>query len=143
MRSRGGDGRSGTRRAWRHLCRQPAGGGFRAGRAGRARKREPDRARQRAGQAPGGPCLESLRSGVPQIAEVRGVGAMVAVEFRKADGSPDADFTRTVQNRALEQGLLLLSCGIYGNVIRFLFPLTISDAVMDEGLDILAGALTR
>ncbi|KJK14168.1 4-aminobutyrate aminotransferase [Burkholderiaceae bacterium 16] len=87
--------------------------------------------------------LESLRSGVPQIAEVRGVGAMVAAEFRKADGSPDADFTRIVQNRALEQGLLLLSCGIYGNVIRFLFPLTISDAVMDEGLDILADALTR
>lgn len=87
--------------------------------------------------------LENLKSSVPQIAEVRGVGAMVAVEFRKADGSPDADFARTVQSRALEKGLLLLSCGIYGNVIRFLFPLTISDAVMDEGLDILADALTR
>lgn len=87
--------------------------------------------------------LESLRPRVPQIAEVRGVGAMVAVEFRQADGSPDPDFTRTVQNRALEKGLLLLSCGVYGNVIRFLFPLTIQDAVMDEGLDILAEALTR
>ncbi|MBP0628336.1 MULTISPECIES: 4-aminobutyrate--2-oxoglutarate transaminase [unclassified Cupriavidus] len=87
--------------------------------------------------------LESLRPRVPQIAEVRGVGAMVAVEFRQADGSPDPDFTRTVQNRALEKGLLLLSCGVYGNVIRFLFPLTIQDAVMNEGLDILAEALTR
>lgn len=87
--------------------------------------------------------LNSLKPRVPQIAEVRGIGAMVAVEFRRADGSPDADFTRDVQNRALEKGLLLLSCGVYGNVIRFLFPLTIEDAVMDEGLDILAEVLTR
>ncbi|WP_149135955.1 4-aminobutyrate--2-oxoglutarate transaminase [Cupriavidus campinensis] len=87
--------------------------------------------------------LNSLKPRVPQIAEVRGIGAMVAMEFRRADGSPDADFTRDVQNRALENGLLLLSCGVYGNVIRFLFPLTIEDAVMDEGLDILAEVLTR
>lgn len=87
--------------------------------------------------------LNSLKPRVPQIAEVRGVGAMVAMEFRRADGSPDADFTRDVQNRALEKGLLLLSCGVYGNVIRFLFPLTIEDAVMDEGLDILTEVLTR
>ncbi|GAA0828180.1 4-aminobutyrate--2-oxoglutarate transaminase [Cupriavidus pauculus] len=87
--------------------------------------------------------LNSLKPRVPQIAEVRGIGAMVAVEFRRADGSPDADFTRDVQNRALEKGLLLLSCGVYGNVIRFLFPLTIENAVMDEGLDILAEVLTR
>jgi len=87
--------------------------------------------------------LESLKPRVPQIAEVRGLGAMVAVEFRQADGSPDAAFTREVQSRALERGLLLLSCGVYGNVIRFLFPLTIPDAVMDEGLDILADVLAR
>ncbi|GAB7542181.1 4-aminobutyrate--2-oxoglutarate transaminase [Cupriavidus sp. 8B] len=87
--------------------------------------------------------LEALKPRVPQIAEIRGLGAMVAVEFCRADGAPDAEFTREVQNRALEQGLLLLSCGVYGNVIRFLFPLTISDAVMNEGLDILADVLTR
>ncbi len=87
--------------------------------------------------------LHSLRPRVPQIAQVRGLGAMVAVEFQQADGSPDAEFTREVQNRALEKGLLLLSCGVHGNVIRFLFPLTIPDAVMDEGLDILADVLVR
>lgn len=87
--------------------------------------------------------LHSLRPRVPQIAQVRGLGAMVAVEFHQADGSPDAEFTREVQNRALEKGLLLLSCGVHGNVIRFLFPLTIPDAVMDEGLDILADVLVR
>ncbi|SPA02264.1 4-aminobutyrate aminotransferase, PLP-dependent [Cupriavidus taiwanensis] len=85
--------------------------------------------------------LENLKASVPEIAEVRGLGAMVAVEFRGRDGGPDAEFTRQVQRRALDQGLLLLSCGVHGNVIRFLFPLTIPDAVMDEGLDILSRAL--
>jgi 4-aminobutyrate aminotransferase-like enzyme len=42
---------------------------------------------------------------------------------------------------ALENGLLLLTCGVHGNVIRFLFPLTIQDAVLDEALDILAAAI--
>ncbi|NSX13527.1 4-aminobutyrate--2-oxoglutarate transaminase [Cupriavidus taiwanensis] len=86
--------------------------------------------------------LEGLKTSVPEIAEVRGVGAMVAVEFRGRDGSPDPGLTRQVQRRALDQGLLLLTCGVHGNVIRFLFPLTIPDAVMDEGLDMLARALT-
>ncbi|NLC37530.1 MAG: 4-aminobutyrate--2-oxoglutarate transaminase [Alcaligenaceae bacterium] len=86
--------------------------------------------------------LESLRVVVPQIADIRGLGAMVAVEFQKPDGkAPDADFTRQVQQRAMENGLILLSCGSHGNVIRFLFPLTIEDAVLDEGLHILAKAL--
>ncbi|MGE8320525.1 MAG: 4-aminobutyrate--2-oxoglutarate transaminase [Comamonas sp.] len=85
--------------------------------------------------------LEALKPRVPQIAQVRGLGAMVAVEFCNPDGSPDAAFTREVQARALAQGLLLLSCGVHGNVIRFLFPLTIGDAVFEQGLDILAAAL--
>ncbi|MCX7275794.1 MAG: 4-aminobutyrate--2-oxoglutarate transaminase [Burkholderiales bacterium] len=86
--------------------------------------------------------LESLRANVPQIAEIRGLGSMVAVEFNKADGSPDADFTKAVQKRALDAGLILLTCGVYANVIRFLFPLTIEDGVLAEGLDILAAAMT-
>jgi len=48
-----------------------------------------------------------------------------------------------VQDRALERGLLLLSCGVYGNVVRFLFPLTIPDAVMEEGLGILEAVLLQ
>ncbi len=86
--------------------------------------------------------LESLKASVPEIAEVRGLGGMVAVEFCGNDGSPHPEFAKQVQSRALEQGLLLLTCGVHGNVIRFLFPLTIPDAVMDEGLDILARALS-
>ena len=85
--------------------------------------------------------LEALRAKVPAIVEVRGLGAMVAVEFAKADGTPDAEFTKLVIKRAQDAGLLLLSCGIYGNVIRFLFPLTIEDAVFEEGMAILAKAL--
>jgi 4-aminobutyrate aminotransferase len=85
--------------------------------------------------------LEGLRAGVPQIRDVRGLGAMVAVEFARTDGAPDADFAKQVQARARDAGLLLLTCGVYGNVIRFLFPLTIEDAVLDEGLAILSAAM--
>ncbi|RJG20900.1 4-aminobutyrate--2-oxoglutarate transaminase [Massilia cavernae] len=86
--------------------------------------------------------LHELRRAVPQIADVRGPGAMVAVEFtRPGTGEPDADFTKRVQASALAAGLLLLTCGSHGNVIRFLFPLTISDALMDEALDILDSVL--
>jgi 4-aminobutyrate aminotransferase/4-aminobutyrate aminotransferase/(S)-3-amino-2-methylpropionate transaminase len=85
--------------------------------------------------------LVALQSDVPQIADVRGPGAMVAVEFCRPGGSsslePDAELTRRVQARALERGLLLLVCGVYSNVVRFLFPLTIQDAVFDEAVGIL------
>jgi 4-aminobutyrate aminotransferase len=85
--------------------------------------------------------LNALRPTVPQIADVRGLGSMAAVEFAQADGSPDPDFTRRVQQVAHDHGLLLLTCGVYGNVIRFLFPLTIPDDVFEEGLAILAQAM--
>ena len=88
--------------------------------------------------------LETLRADVPQIADIRGPGAMVAVEFCKpgtTDG--DAEFTKRIQARALERGVLLLVCGVYGNVIRFLFPLTIQDSVFDEALAIIEDVLTE
>jgi 4-aminobutyrate aminotransferase len=87
--------------------------------------------------------LEGLRSQVPQIFDVRGLGAMVAVEFGRGAGSdePDADFTRRVQAQALKRGLILLSCGVNGNVLRFLFPLTIAEPVFDEAVGILRESL--
>ncbi len=86
--------------------------------------------------------LTALQAEVPQIADVRGPGAMVAVEFCKPGTSDaDADFTKRVQTRALERGLLLLVCGVYSNVVRFLFPLTVQDAVFDEALSILEEVL--
>ena len=87
--------------------------------------------------------LQRLANSVPHIAEVRGPGAMVAIEFIDPQtGRPDAAFARTVQRRALDGGLLTLTCGAHGNVMRFLFPLTISDATFEEALDILEAALT-
>jgi len=86
--------------------------------------------------------LLALKGKVPQLAEVRGPGAMVAVEFMKpGTNEPDPAFAKTVQARALEKGLLLLTCGVYANVIRFLFPLTIEDELMGEALQILTEAL--
>jgi 4-aminobutyrate aminotransferase len=86
--------------------------------------------------------LEALRGELPQIADVRGLGAMVACELRvPGSGAPDADLTKRVQAQALQRGLILLSCGVYANVLRFMFPLAISDALFAEGLDKLEAAL--
>ncbi|EJO30043.1 4-aminobutyrate--2-oxoglutarate transaminase [Achromobacter marplatensis] len=85
--------------------------------------------------------LEGLRGKVAGIADVRGLGSMVALELNDANGKPDAEAVKRVQARALEQGLILLSCGVYGNVLRFLYPLTIPDAQFDRALVILSEAL--
>ena len=85
--------------------------------------------------------LNSLRTEVPQIADVRGLGAMVAVEFTNAQGEPDADFTKRVQAQALQHMLILLTCGVNGNVLRFLFPLTTPQPIFDEALTILRAAI--
>jgi len=86
--------------------------------------------------------LERIRREVPQIAEVRGLGAMIGVEFADPKtGAPDPAFAKKVQARALERGLLLLTCGIHFNVIRFLMPLTIPDAVFAEAMRILEDSI--
>jgi 4-aminobutyrate aminotransferase-like enzyme len=85
--------------------------------------------------------LGSLRTEVPQIADVRGLGAMVAVEFADAQGQPDAEFTKRVQAHALQRKLILLTCGVNGNVLRFLFPLTTPQPLFDEALGLLRAAI--
>ena len=86
--------------------------------------------------------LHSLRAEVPQIADVRGLGAMVAVEFNKpGTDTPDADFTKRVQAEALKRNLILLTCGVNANVVRFLFPLTVQDTVFAEAMGILQAAM--
>lgn len=88
--------------------------------------------------------LAALRAELPQIVDVRGPGAMVAAEFVDPHTrASDAAFTKRVQTLALERGLLLLICGVDANVIRFLFPLTIEDAVFDEALGILESVLRK
>ncbi|MBJ7468206.1 MAG: 4-aminobutyrate--2-oxoglutarate transaminase [Rhodoferax sp.] len=86
--------------------------------------------------------LHTAKAANACIGDVRALGAMVACDFvNPQTGAPDADKAKHVQQAALKKGLLLLTCGVYGNVLRFLFPLTIEDAVFDEGLDILAQVL--
>ncbi|AXE29271.1 4-aminobutyrate--2-oxoglutarate transaminase [Chromobacterium phragmitis] len=86
--------------------------------------------------------LNGLKSAVPQIAEVRGLGAMIAVEFNQPGShTPDPDFAKKVQQHALANGLILLTCGLYANVVRFLFPLTIEDDIFAEALGKLEAAL--
>jgi len=77
------------------------------------------------------------------IAEVRGLGAMVAMELCKNGDphQPDADLTKALATEATRRGLILLTCGTYGNVVRILVPLTASDALLDEGLAIIAASL--
>lgn len=88
--------------------------------------------------------LESLRAAVPQIVDIRGPGLMVAVEFnRPGTSAPDAAFANAVRERALEKGLILLTCGVNGNVIRFLPPLTVQDDIFTEALDILEAAIVE
>jgi 4-aminobutyrate aminotransferase/(S)-3-amino-2-methylpropionate transaminase len=87
--------------------------------------------------------LKSMQAKFPAIGEVRGLGSMVAIELvknRRAD-QPDAELTRALVHAAAARGLVILSCGVYGNVIRLLAPLTISDAVLAEGLEVLEATL--
>ncbi|MCF1485703.1 MULTISPECIES: 4-aminobutyrate--2-oxoglutarate transaminase [Rhizobium/Agrobacterium group] len=86
--------------------------------------------------------LHSLSDAVPEIADIRGPGFMNAVEFNlPGSKTPDADFTNRVRTVALEKGLILLTCGVYGNVIRFLAPLTIDEKTFSKALDILEETL--
>ena len=89
--------------------------------------------------------LRRAQESLPAIGEVRALGAMVAMELVR-DGDPrkpDAELTKALVKHAAGQGLVLLSCGLYGNVIRLLPPLTASTAIVEEGLAILVDSLRQ
>ncbi|WP_101048069.1 4-aminobutyrate--2-oxoglutarate transaminase [Macromonas nakdongensis] len=87
--------------------------------------------------------LRALAQQNVEIQDVRGLGSMIAIElFEGGDhDKPAADLTKRVCAEALKRGLVLLSCGVYANVIRILVPITASDALLDEGLAIMGEAL--
>ena len=88
--------------------------------------------------------LKKAQKNNPTIKEVRGLGSMIAVEFYDpSSDQPSMEITKQVQQAALAEGLILLTCGVYTNALRFLYPLTIQDAVFDEALDILDRALMK
>ncbi len=77
----------------------------------------------------------------PAVAHGRQLGAMAAFELLDSDGKPDSQMTGALCAKAREKGLILLSCGFYGNSIRILVPLTVSSAVLEEGLSIIEESL--
>ncbi len=86
--------------------------------------------------------LLRLQAGDDRIGDVRGRGAMIAVELVKSGtADPDAELTEKLATAAHAAGVVVLTCGMSGNIIRLLPPLTISDELLTEGLDILAGLL--
>ncbi|HZL74370.1 MAG TPA: aminotransferase class III-fold pyridoxal phosphate-dependent enzyme, partial [Propionibacteriaceae bacterium] len=83
--------------------------------------------------------LHRIQAEDNRIGDVRGRGAMIAVELVQRDTSdPDPGFTSAVAAAAREKGIIVLTCGTYGNVLRFLPPLSMSDELLNEGLDVLA-----
>lgn len=86
--------------------------------------------------------LHRLQADDDRIGDVRGRGAMIAVELvHRGTDEPDAELTKTLATAAHHAGVIVLTCGTYGNVLRFLPPLAISDELLTEGLEILATAL--
>jgi 4-aminobutyrate aminotransferase / (S)-3-amino-2-methylpropionate transaminase / 5-aminovalerate transaminase len=86
--------------------------------------------------------LHALQAADDRIGDVRGRGAMIAVEFVKPDNAePDPKLTNALANAAIAAGVIVLTAGTFGNVVRFLPPLTISDELLSEGLEVLAGLL--
>jgi 4-aminobutyrate aminotransferase len=90
-------------------------------------------------------CSKIRSSNLNCVGDVRGLGAMCAIELvkDKASAEPAPQLTQALMKVANENGLILLSCGTYGNVIRFLVPLTASDELVREGMDIFEASLTE
>jgi 4-aminobutyrate aminotransferase len=87
--------------------------------------------------------LRHLQEEFPVIGDVRGVGLMVGVEFRNKNRQPDRETAKAVLHACQEDRLLLLTCGPWDNTIRFIPPLVVNEAQIDEGLHILARALKK
>jgi 4-aminobutyrate aminotransferase/(S)-3-amino-2-methylpropionate transaminase len=88
--------------------------------------------------------LATAKAADPRIGDVRGRGAMIALEIvDPTTGAPDAQLTGAVAKAAHAQGVIILTCGTYGNVIRLLPPLSIPDHLLNEGLDVLLAALAN
>jgi 4-aminobutyrate aminotransferase / (S)-3-amino-2-methylpropionate transaminase / 5-aminovalerate transaminase len=81
----------------------------------------------------------------PYIGEARGLGAMNALEIvlDKKNPKPNSDLTKAIVNRCYEKGLILLTAGAFGNVIRHLVPLVVTDEQLDRGLQILDSVLAE
>jgi 4-aminobutyrate aminotransferase / (S)-3-amino-2-methylpropionate transaminase / 5-aminovalerate transaminase len=85
--------------------------------------------------------LEALAADQPAVGDIRGRGAMMAIELvQPGSVTPDPELTGRVAKAAHAQGVVTLTAGTYGNVLRFLPPLSIPDSLLNEGLDIVAAS---
>ena len=98
-----------------------------------------ENARQRGEQLVAG--LSHLQEEFPAIGDVRGLGLMVASEFRSAEGAPDKATAKAVVHACQERGLLLLTCGPWDNTLRWIPPLIVSESQVSQALDIFADSL--
>jgi 4-aminobutyrate aminotransferase/(S)-3-amino-2-methylpropionate transaminase len=91
------------------------------------------------------PRLDEIASRHGEVGQVRGIGPMLALELvtHRETKEPAADLTKRTTEAARERGLILLSCGMHGNVVRILVPLVISDDDLDRGLEILEESLVH
>ena len=87
--------------------------------------------------------LQKLKEEYPQIAEIRGLGLMIGMECLDKDGKPDAKTVNGLKEKALEKGLILLTCGTDKNVIRFIPPTTVSKEEIDEAMRIIRESLAE
>ena len=86
--------------------------------------------------------INSILPICPWIKEVRGMGAMIGIEIiNDKTGEPDKERTNRIHQQALRNGLIMITAGTFGNIIRTLMPLTIDKATLNEGIDILINAL--
>ncbi|MFS2293856.1 MAG: aminotransferase class III-fold pyridoxal phosphate-dependent enzyme [Actinomadura sp.] len=85
--------------------------------------------------------LQKVAADHPEIGDVRGLGLMQAAEFTTADGEPDPGAAQRAHRAAAERGLLLLTCGAYGNVVRMIPPLIVTEAQIDDALGIWSHAV--
>ena len=87
--------------------------------------------------------LRILQKEFPVIGDVRGLGLMIGVEFRTTEGKPDQETAKAVQKSCLDNKFLLLTCGPWDNTIRFIPPLIVDEAQIEQALDIFQDALTN
>ena len=87
--------------------------------------------------------LSSMQEKYPAIGDVRGLGLMVAVEFTTAQGEPDTNTAKAVRVECLKRDLMLLTCGPYGNTVRWIPPLIVTQGQIDEALEIFDSALAE
>jgi 4-aminobutyrate aminotransferase-like enzyme len=85
---------------------------------------------------------DQIGAEVPEVGEIRGLGAMIGVEFvrDRATKAPFPEYLDALLRESLSRGLVTVSCGLYHNVLRHLIPLVISDDDLEEGLDVLAAS---